>query len=95
VSQKYGVQATKRLEARDCYTRLPRAPSGCGGVDYGPKGLPEVSPRCVRSPFTIEVPDEVLDHLRSQLARTRWPDPLPYPGWMAGADIGYLKALVV
>src|SRR6266516_3979934 len=45
-------------------------------------------------PFTVQVPAEVLDDLRSRLARTRWPDPLPYPGWMAGADIGYLKELV-
>ncbi len=45
-------------------------------------------------PFTIEVPAEVLDDLRSRLARTRWPPPLPYPGWVAGADIGYLKELL-
>ncbi len=45
-------------------------------------------------PFTVQVPAEVLDDLRSRLACTRWPDPLPYPGWAAGADIGYLKELV-
>ncbi len=45
-------------------------------------------------PFTVQVPAEVLDDLRSRLARTRWPDPLPYPGWKAGTDIGYLKDLV-
>jgi len=44
-------------------------------------------------PFTIEVPAEVLDDLRSRLGRTRWPDPLPYPGWVAGADIGYMREL--
>ena len=44
-------------------------------------------------PFTIQVPAEVLDDLRSRLARTRWPDPLPYPGWAAGADVGYLTEL--
>jgi pimeloyl-ACP methyl ester carboxylesterase len=44
--------------------------------------------------FSIEVPAEVLDDLRSRLARTRWPEPLPYPGWVAGANIGYLKDLV-
>ena len=44
-------------------------------------------------PFAVQVPAEVLDDLRSRLARTRWPDPLPYPGWAAGADIGYLKQL--
>jgi pimeloyl-ACP methyl ester carboxylesterase len=45
-------------------------------------------------PFSIEVPAEVLEDLRSRLARTRWPEPLPYPGWTAGADIGYLNDLV-
>jgi pimeloyl-ACP methyl ester carboxylesterase len=45
-------------------------------------------------PFTIKVPAEVLDDLRSRLARTRWPGALPYPGWVAGADLGYLKELV-
>jgi pimeloyl-ACP methyl ester carboxylesterase len=45
-------------------------------------------------PFTIQVPAGVLDDLRSRLARTRWPDPLPCPAWAVGADIGYLKELV-
>src|SRR5438094_5615492 len=45
-------------------------------------------------PFTIHVPDEVLDDLRSRLARTRWPDPLPYPGWSSGVDLAYLRDLV-
>jgi len=45
-------------------------------------------------PFTIEVPAEILDGLRSRLARTRWPGPLPYPGWVAGTDLGYLTELV-
>jgi pimeloyl-ACP methyl ester carboxylesterase len=45
-------------------------------------------------PFTIHVPDETLDDLRSRLARTRLPDPLPYTDWAAGADVGYLKELV-
>jgi hypothetical protein len=45
-------------------------------------------------PFTIDVPGEALDDLRARLARTRWPEPLPYLGWAAGADAGYLKDLV-
>jgi len=44
-------------------------------------------------PFTIQVPDGILDDLRSRLARTRWPDRLPYRGWVAGVDVGYLKEL--
>ncbi len=44
--------------------------------------------------FTVQIAAGDLDDLWSRLARTRWPDPLPYPGWAAGADIGYLKELV-
>ncbi len=45
-------------------------------------------------PFFVHVPDAVLDDLRSRLRHTRWPEPLPYPGWTAGADLDYLKELV-
>ena len=45
-------------------------------------------------PFSVQVPAEVLEDLRSRLARTRWLDPLPYPSWTAGADPGYLNDLV-
>ncbi len=45
-------------------------------------------------PFTVEVADEVLDDLRARLARTRWPEPLPGPGWTYGVDRGYLRELV-
>ena len=45
-------------------------------------------------PFTISVPDEVLDDLRRRLAGTRWPDPLPFPAWTAGVDLVYLRGLV-
>jgi pimeloyl-ACP methyl ester carboxylesterase len=44
--------------------------------------------------FTIHIPDEVLDDLRSRLARTQWPEPLPYPGWTSGVDLAYLRELV-
>ena len=44
--------------------------------------------------FTIRVSAEVLDDLRSRLGRTRWLEPLPYPGWAAGVDVGYLSELV-
>src|SRR5438105_292977 len=45
-------------------------------------------------PFTVHVPDEVLDDLRSRLARTQWPEPLPYPGWASGVALAYLRELV-
>ena len=45
-------------------------------------------------PFTVHVPDVVIEDLRARLARTRWPDPLPYPGWTSGGDLDYLRELV-
>jgi pimeloyl-ACP methyl ester carboxylesterase len=43
--------------------------------------------------FTIAVPDEVLDDLRSRLARTRYTQPSA-EGWKAGVDPAYLRSLV-
>jgi microsomal epoxide hydrolase len=45
-------------------------------------------------PFAVHVPDEVLDDLRARLTRTKWPEPLPYPGWASGVDLAYLRDLV-
>jgi Epoxide hydrolase N terminus len=73
---------------------VPARRDGGGEVDYElPRNL-EVLAAMGSEPFTIEVPAEALDDLRARLARTRWPKPLPYPGWAAGADVGYLKELV-
>jgi pimeloyl-ACP methyl ester carboxylesterase len=46
------------------------------------------------TPFTVDVPEEVLDDLRSRLARTRWPGSLPQPGWVYGADLDYMRELL-
>jgi microsomal epoxide hydrolase len=35
-------------------------------------------------PFTLHVPDEVLDDLRVRLEPTRWPDELPARYWYPG-----------
>jgi microsomal epoxide hydrolase len=45
-------------------------------------------------PFTINVPDSVLDDLRERLARVRWPDEVPGAGWGYGTDLAYMKGLV-
>ena len=45
-------------------------------------------------PFKVQVPEDVLEDLRSRLRRTRWTEPLPYQGWTAGADLDYVKELV-
>ena len=43
--------------------------------------------------FTIAVPSEVLDDLRSRLTRTRYTTPSAR-GWEAGTDPAYLRSLV-
>jgi pimeloyl-ACP methyl ester carboxylesterase len=44
-------------------------------------------------PFTIDVPEAVLEDLRERLARTRWPDQIPGSGWDYGTDLTYLQDL--
>ncbi|MDG1225884.1 MAG: epoxide hydrolase N-terminal domain-containing protein, partial [Burkholderiales bacterium] len=44
-------------------------------------------------PFTLSVPDEVLDDLKQRLNNTRWPDEIPKNNWTYGADLAYLKDL--
>ena len=46
------------------------------------------------TPYTIAVPDAVLDDLRARLRATRWPDPAPGPAWSQGTDLAYLRRLV-
>ena len=46
------------------------------------------------TPFTIAVPQAVLDDLRERLARTRFPDQPPGAPWAYGTDLGYLRELV-
>ena len=45
-------------------------------------------------PFTIHIPEEVLDDLRARLSRVRWPDEIPGTGWQYGSDLAYMKTLV-
>lgn len=45
-------------------------------------------------PFTIRVPDAVLQDLEERLARTRWPDEVPGQGWARGTPVAYLRPLV-
>src|SRR3954467_6792429 len=45
-------------------------------------------------PYTVEVPDTVLDDLRERIRRTRWPDPAPGEAWSQGADLDYLRDLL-
>ncbi len=52
-----------------------------------------VDPTAVR-PFTIDVPDAVLEDLRARLANTRLPDQLDGVGWDYGTDLAYLTDLI-
>jgi pimeloyl-ACP methyl ester carboxylesterase len=44
-------------------------------------------------PFSIEIPEVVLNDLSERLARTRFPDQLEDAGWSYGTDLSYLKEL--
>jgi pimeloyl-ACP methyl ester carboxylesterase len=45
-------------------------------------------------PFSLHVPDEVLDDLRERLARTRFPDEVPGSDWRLGTNLAYMRDLV-
>lgn len=45
-------------------------------------------------PFTIQVPESVLDDLRARLRQTRWPGEVPGTGWTYGTNLDYLRELV-
>jgi pimeloyl-ACP methyl ester carboxylesterase len=60
-----------------------------------PGGGPELQSLAMHpAPFTIHVPDPVLDDLRARILRTRWPDPAPGPAWQQGTDLEVLKRLL-
>jgi pimeloyl-ACP methyl ester carboxylesterase len=45
------------------------------------------------APFTIAVPEAVLDDLRQRLERVRWPDQIEGTGWDLGTDLAYARDL--
>lgn len=45
-------------------------------------------------PFTIAVPQDVLDDLHRRIDQTRWPDASPRAPWAQGSDLAYLRGLV-
>src|SRR4051812_3899009 len=44
-------------------------------------------------PFTINIPQAVLDDLHQRLAHTQWPDELPGVEWAYGVPLSYVKRL--
>jgi microsomal epoxide hydrolase len=53
-----------------------------------------MSAKSTPEPFTIAVPEEVLNDLHQRLSLTRWPDEVPESGWQYGANLSYLKELI-
>ena len=45
-------------------------------------------------PYTINVPDDVLEDLRHRLNHVRWPDEIPGAEWDYGSNLDYIKELV-
>lgn len=55
--------------------------------------------RCDRAgvtvnPYTIDVPEAVVDDLRDRLRGTLWPDQVEGAGWAYGTDLEYLRGVV-
>jgi pimeloyl-ACP methyl ester carboxylesterase len=44
-------------------------------------------------PFSVEVPDSVLEDLDRRLDATRWPKPIEASGWDYGTDVDFLRNL--
>jgi len=44
-------------------------------------------------PFSIDVPQAVLDDLKRRLESTRWPEPIPGVGWQYGAEVASVREL--
>jgi microsomal epoxide hydrolase len=45
-------------------------------------------------PFTLQVPEAVLQDLRDRVRRARWPDEPPVPPWTTGTSLAWLRELV-
>ena len=43
------------------------------------------------TPFTIDVPDALLDDLRARLRNTRWPERELVDDWSQGTPLGYVR----
>ncbi len=44
-------------------------------------------------PFSVEVPDSVLEDLGRRLDATLWPQPIEGTGWDYGTDVGFMREL--
>ena len=71
--------------------------AACGGDDAASSGdfgdVPNTASDAI-VPFTIDVPEDVLDDLQARLADTRFPDELEGADWTYGANLAYMRELV-
>src|SRR5262249_53138525 len=64
-------------------------------VDENVRPDPKDPPRTLAPrPFTLHVPDPVLQDLRARLAAVRWPDEAPGAPWSYGTSLAYMRGLV-
>ena len=77
---------------------LLAAGAACGGggdtADSGDAGREMNTASDAIVPFTIDVPDAVLEDLQARLEDARFPDELDGAGWTYGADLAYMRELV-
>ena len=67
---------------------------GGGGEPEAPGGADAGGDAAAIVPFSIDVPEAVLDDLDARLSRARYPDELDGAGWTYGTSLGYLRELV-
>ncbi|MBC7820548.1 MAG: alpha/beta fold hydrolase [Planctomycetaceae bacterium] len=60
----------------------------------GRSSAQDTAPTSAIRPFQVHVEDEVLDDLKSRLARTRWPDEIDDAGWDYGVPLKYQRELI-
>ena len=87
-----GVAGAALLTAAGCGSAPPEADPGAPAARM-PEEAEPADPEAVR-PFTVAVPDAVLEDLRLRLARTRLPDELDGADWDYGMPRGYLSELL-
>jgi hypothetical protein len=64
---------------------------GCGGSE-SPSPV-STDPFAIR-PFTVQIPQPVLDDLQTRLQRTRFPDEIQDSNWDYGTNLAYQRELV-
>ena len=87
-----GTAGAALLIAAGCGAAPPEADPGAPPARM-PEAAEPADPEAVR-PFTVAVPDAVLEDLRLRLARTRLPDELDGAEWDYGMPLGYLRELI-